>query len=440
MISVKWKWKSKGFALGKMLPWFVLLFAVVTVSGILQWVLHRDLQRRLQQQLPTDALLALQGLFSWLLPLAVLGVLVIAVLVFFRAYHKPLGRMEQKLERWKKGDFSDGDDRDETARLDRSLGQLQRILRDFGEARKQLQDLGEQMLLSSQDLLAKTSESETLSGEVAHSLKHISGEAAEQAEDSEKLKLFTFRISQVNEQSMDIFQKAFTNFQKVRETAENGNRDLQSTIHNMDKIVKTVSYATSAIVNLGKRSRQIASIIDVIQKIAAQTNLLSLNAAIEAARAGEQGKGFAVVAGQIKKLAEESSASASQITGLIEDISSETEVSVQSMEYNQEGIERQLAAIGRAGNNLQEILKKIDRTGRDLHLVEEEYRDLGSQMGELESIVQRYSASAQTNADGAQEVFAGIGTQAIALQKAVELAQKLQQLAGDMMQSLERTR
>src|SRR6201999_2858592 len=81
----------------------------------------------------------------------------------------------------------------------------------------------------------------------------------------------------------------------------------------------------AAIEDLAARSQQIGGIVDTITGIAEQTNLLALNAAIEAARAGEQGRGFAVVAEEGRKLAEESSGAAGQISELIDQIQSETQ-------------------------------------------------------------------------------------------------------------------
>ncbi|MDR2554435.1 MAG: HAMP domain-containing methyl-accepting chemotaxis protein [Fibromonadaceae bacterium] len=82
--------------------------------------------------------------------------------------------------------------------------------------------------------------------------------------------------------------------------------------------------ATNVINKLGLAAKEIGQITEVIKKIADKTNLLALNATIEAASAGESGKGFAVVAGEIKELANQSAASADNITNMIESIQAGT--------------------------------------------------------------------------------------------------------------------
>ncbi|WP_240491902.1 methyl-accepting chemotaxis protein, partial [Acinetobacter baumannii] len=92
-----------------------------------------------------------------------------------------------------------------------------------------------------------------------------------------------------------------------------------------------VSETEVQIRELGNRSEAIKGIIGTIHQISEQTNLLALNAAIEAARAGEQGKSFAVVAQEIRKLAEQSGRSASEIATLISDIHAKIGTAVDSM-------------------------------------------------------------------------------------------------------------
>jgi methyl-accepting chemotaxis protein len=84
--------------------------------------------------------------------------------------------------------------------------------------------------------------------------------------------------------------------------------------------------------HLGERSLEINQIVELVDEIAAQTNMLALNAAIEASRAGEQGKGFAVVADEVRKLAERSSSATKDIGAFIETIQGATDEAVQAME------------------------------------------------------------------------------------------------------------
>jgi methyl-accepting chemotaxis protein len=89
---------------------------------------------------------------------------------------------------------------------------------------------------------------------------------------------------------------------------------------------------SSKIKALGDRSLEINQIVELIDEIAAQTNMLALNAAIEASRAGEQGKGFAVVADEVRKLAERSSNATKDIGAFIEMIQDATADAVSAME------------------------------------------------------------------------------------------------------------
>jgi len=89
---------------------------------------------------------------------------------------------------------------------------------------------------------------------------------------------------------------------------------------------------TIKIKQLGDRSLEINQIVELVDEIAAQTNMLALNAAIEASRAGEQGKGFAVVADEVRKLAERSSSSTKDIGAFIESIQEATSDAIRAME------------------------------------------------------------------------------------------------------------
>src|SRR5690554_7804219 len=96
----------------------------------------------------------------------------------------------------------------------------------------------------------------------------------------------------------------------------------------MDNIREQIQETSKRIKRLGESSQEIGDIVSLINDIADQTNILSLNAAIQASMAGDAGRGFAVVADEVQRLAERSSAATKQIEALVKTIQSDTNEAV----------------------------------------------------------------------------------------------------------------
>jgi methyl-accepting chemotaxis protein len=210
---------------------------------------------------------------------------------------------------------------------------------------------------------------------------------------------------------------------QAREEALEGIKAAQQASQAMEAVRESTGSVTEAIRNLASKSEQIGGIVETITGIASQTNLLALNAAIEAARAGEQGRGFAVVAEEVRKLAEESQAAATQISSLVGEIQDETQKTVSVVADGAQRTEDGVLVVEQAREAFERIGVQVDR-------VTSRIGEIVSATAEVAAVAEQSSASTEQVSASTQETSASAQEIASSAQDLASTAEQLQLLVG----------
>ncbi len=197
--------------------------------------------------------------------------------------------------------------------------------------------------------------------------------------------------------------------QQAADRSQESESSIAQMVDDMQAMSAAVTKTAEQMQELEAFSRQIDSVIGVINDVAEQTSLLSLNAAIEAARAGEHGRGFAVVAGEVRGLAERTSQSTVEITRTVQQIQRATRVAVVDMQHMvvrvEAGVSSAHEARGaivdiRAGtadiiNAVNEISEVLNHQATTTREIAAEVESVTSAVGEMSGSATRSSESAE---------------------------------------------
>lgn len=192
----------------------------------------------------------------------------------------------------------------------------------------------------------------------------------------------------------------------------------------------TVIYESSSLTNelikrLSKQTIEIENITKVITLITEQTNLLALNAAIEAARAGEHGKGFAVVADEVRKLAEQSKASANQIVTLTAAIQDDTKNVEQAVSDSLKNVEHGVNVIDEAGEAFNSIIEAIQTMSSQIE-------DISAATEEISASAEQVSASIQEIATHADDASGKTAQNSAAVDGQMKTIEEINSVAHDL--------
>ncbi|GBG03010.1 chemotaxis protein [Azospira sp. I13] len=289
----------------------------------------------------------------------------------------------------------------------------------FGQMVASLREVVREIGGNSSDLAHNAERINTAAQEVATASQHQADATSSMAAAIEEL---TVSINHISDSSRD----SEADSRQSAQLAADGESRVGTASSAIKELAGSVTGASEKIRHLEHRIQEISGIAGVIKEIAAQTNLLALNAAIEAARAGEQGRGFAVVADEVRKLAERTANATVEIETMIVSIQSDTDQTVQVMDAALPQVEEGVTLAEAAADSLRQIRQGSETTLNRIQEVAEATRE---QSTASTSIAQRVEQIAQM----VEETSA-------AMRNTAETAESLEQIARRLNEVVSRFR
>ncbi|SDT18185.1 methyl-accepting chemotaxis protein [Paenibacillaceae bacterium GAS479] len=301
----------------------------------------------------------------------------------------------------------------DTSRISRLVNDTSTIIYDKNS---QVKSVMEQVALSAGELATGANEISEEVGDMSESIREIENKVSSYA-DSSRL------MNERSEVALQLVQRG----QQSVETQAEGTR----------RTAEAASHVSSAIARLSEAASGISAITRTISDLAEQTNLLSLNASIEAARAGEHGKGFAVVAQEVRKLAEESTASTKEVFNLVKGIESGLKDATANMKINEKAVELQSEMLQETEAVFSEIVSSMHFISEQIQLFAKESESMQDNARTISLAIGNISAITQQSAAGTQQVSSSMNGQIDSIQSVVEETARMQQMASQLQRTIQ---
>lgn len=319
--------------------------------------------------------------------------------------------------------------RDEIGTLSASINDMKIKLRTL---LNEVSSTAEKVAASSEELTANTSQASEMVHQVAQNASEMNAGAEKQTCTINNLQEIVDNM-RATMHELHASAKQMGEVAKVSlEKAADGKEKVDFSIEQIKNIASQSQESAQVVDNLGKRSKEIETIVDAISDIAAQTNLLALNAAIEAARAGEQGRGFAVVADEVRKLAEQSQESAKNISELIQTILDDTTSAIESMKLGTASVEKGSDSVAATGEAFAAIEEQVGSLNQNIQKSIDYIESVNTASHKIYDAMETLQEISKISADEVQSVSAATEEESATIQEISESGQQLADLAQEM--------
>jgi methyl-accepting chemotaxis protein len=360
---------------------------------------------------------------------------------FSKSFTRNISRLRGATEAISQGDLSGDLDLpptkfpDETHDMALSINTMLESLRTLV---RQIRGTSERVSESSRTLSSTALQINASSEEVAQAIEAISRGAENQAE------MVTRGSKVIHEMAISVdlvARRAKETAKAARETsftAQRGGELANDSLERMKSFFDSVELISMQFMDLNTKLQQVGKIADFIVDMARQTNLLALNASIEAARAGEYGKGFGVVAEEVRKLADGSAKSATDIVDMIDLVKMESRKLQETITESSRSIVAGKKNVDTTADSFKQILATVIDTERKANSIADLSQMQTNGAVKMVTMVDEIAKVAEDNAASTEEVSAATEQQSAAMQEMVYQTQELAKLAEQLLHSVER--
>ena len=295
--------------------------------------------------------------------------------------------------------------KDEIGNLANSFNFLRNCMREMvenlGRSTTSLEDMSSTMFENSDAILKNVTE-------VTAAINNITEVAGEQAADVESSMHELEGLKEIATQNSKTSDNLSEASAKISVASKEGNQVLdglynitKESEHAFKEIFDSIEQIKFSTVKIGEAS-------SMIENIAAQTNLLSLNASIEAARAGEMGRGFAVVADEIRKLSDESTSSVNEINHMLQELEINVDNATRQSENVQEAVKKQVLGVEDTRSSYDSISENLQVINSEIVSLAEVSKSMTDSCKTVGFAMEHLASAAEENAAATEETNASI--------------------------------
>lgn len=281
---------------------------------------------------------------------------------------------------------------------------------------------------------------EQIAGNISNinqAMDELANGASTQANETTEANEEMARMGSSIEVTVDDIEVLNQNSVKMRDYSKSA----EDTLEELVEISEQTRQAIDAVreqTNMTNQSAQtIQTATDMITQIAAQTNMLSLNASIEAARAGENGKGFAVVADEIRNLSEQSKSSADEITAIVSELIHNSNTSVETMNQVSERVQQQNIKLGNTRDMFGSLNSEIASVSNGVDRLRSSIEEIERMKDTVMESVEQLAAIAEENAASTEETSASMSELRRIVKQCHDDTQQLVAISSDLSEHTE---